>query len=131
MAIGENLNRLRRDKGWNQEELAKKAGISLGQVSKIERNKDKPKLETIYSLINALGCTPNALLNDVKETSTDGRIEMVLERLLELPEKDKESLINLIDKYCLAVAYQKLNENNSGGWLNLVKLAGKTEEMTE
>jgi len=93
MALGENLSRLRRDKGWNQEELANRAGISLGQVSKIERNKDKPKLDTIYSLINALECTPNALLNDVTETSTNGRLEMALERLVELPEDEKEALI--------------------------------------
>ncbi len=131
MAIGENLNRLRRDKGWNQEELANRAGISLGQVSKIERNKDKPKLDTIYSLINAIGCSPNALLNDVKETSTNGRLEMALERLEELPENEKEVLINLIDKYCLAVAYQKIGKNNPAGIFNFGQIRGETEELSK
>lgn len=132
MALGENLNRLRRDKGWNQEELADRAGISLGQVSKIERNKDKPKLDTIYSLLNALGCSPNALLNDVSETSVDGRLEMALERLGELPEDEKEALINLIDKYCLAVAFQKIGENNPvGGYFNFGQVKGKTEELSK
>ncbi len=131
MALGENLSRLRRDKGWNQEKLANLAGISLGQVSKIERNKDKPKLDTIYSLINALECTPNALLNDVTETSTNGRLEMALERLVELPEDEREALINIIDKYCLAVAYQKIGESNPVSFFNFGQLRGKTQELSK
>jgi len=131
MAIGENINRLRRDKGWSQEQLAERAGISLGQISKLERNKDKPGLDTIYSLINALGCSPNALLNDVSETNVDGRIDMGMERLLELPEADKEALINIIDKYCLAIAYQNIAEKRPAGLFNFNQIRGKTEELSK
>ncbi|EOA2565072.1 helix-turn-helix domain-containing protein, partial [Vibrio vulnificus] len=65
MSIGENLKRLRRDKGWTQGELADNCGIRLGQISKIERNETDPKLSTIYAITKALDCTPNALLMDV------------------------------------------------------------------
>ncbi|WP_399495558.1 helix-turn-helix domain-containing protein, partial [Streptomyces sp. P9(2023)] len=44
MSIGENLKRIRRDKGWTQSELANNCGIRLGQISKIERNETDPKL---------------------------------------------------------------------------------------
>ena len=43
MSIGENLKRLRRDKGWTQGELADNCGIRLGQISKIERDETDPK----------------------------------------------------------------------------------------
>lgn len=36
-AIGETITKLRRAKGWNQTELAKRAGVSRALVSSLER----------------------------------------------------------------------------------------------
>lgn len=127
MSIGENLKRLRRDRGWTQGELAEKCGIRLGQISKIERNGTDPKLSTIYAITNALDCTPNSLLTDVGKTSLDTLFQMVLERVQKLPEEDKEHLLATIDKYCIAESFQKLVETNTVFGLSI--LDGKTEEL--
>lgn len=127
MSIGENLKRLRRDRGWTQGELAEKCGIRLGQISKIERNGTDPKLSTIYAITNALDCTPNSLLTDVGKTSLDALFEMALERVQKLPEEDKEHLLATIDKYCIAESFQKLVETNTVFGLSI--LDGKTEEL--
>lgn len=128
MSIGENLKRLRRDKGWTQGELASECGIRLGQISKIERNDTDPKLSTIYALIKALECSPNSLLNDIEKTSLDNVFEMVLERVQKLPNEDKLHLLAVLDKYCIAVSHQNLMATNTVFGASIFN--GKTEEMT-
>jgi len=129
VSIGENLKRLRRDKQWTQGELAEKCKIRLGQISKIERNDTDPKLSTIYSLINALECSPNALLSDITQESMDSRMAIVLERVQKLSERDKNILLSVIDKYCIAVSMQELvTEKNS--FLGMKRILGKTQEMS-
>ncbi|HDY7983798.1 helix-turn-helix domain-containing protein [Vibrio vulnificus] len=127
MSIGENLKRLRRDKGWTQSELANNCGIRLGQISKIERNETDPKLSTIYAITKALDCTPNALLMDVSKTSIDALMEIALERVQKLPDSDKEHLLAVIDKYCIAKSLQHLIENNTLFGVSIFE--GKTEEL--
>ncbi|AIL70630.1 TPA: helix-turn-helix transcriptional regulator [Vibrio vulnificus] len=129
MSIGENLKRLRRDKGWTQGELADNCGIRLGQISKIERNDTDPKLSTIYAITKALDCTPNALLMDVSKTSIDALMEIALERVQKLPETDKEHLLAVIDKYCIAKSLQHLIEHNTLFGISIFD--GKTEELTK
>ncbi|EKO3679029.1 helix-turn-helix transcriptional regulator [Vibrio metschnikovii] len=129
MSIGENLKRIRRDKGWTQSELANNCGIRLGQISKIERNETDPKLSTIYAIIKALECTPNALLMDVSKTSLDAIMEIALERMQKLPDEDKEHLLAVIDKYCIAKSLQHMIEHNTLFGISIFE--GKTEELSK
>lgn len=129
VAIGENLKRLRRDKQWTQGELAEASGIMTGQLSKIELNKADPKLKTIYSIINALECSPNALLSDVGDTNLDGRMTMALERAQTLPDQEKNTLLDVIDKYCIAVSMQGMMDNATNAPLGLNRSTGRTEEL--
>ncbi|MDO3385648.1 helix-turn-helix transcriptional regulator [Gilvimarinus sp. SDUM040013] len=130
VALGENIKRLRRDAGWTQGDLADKAGIRVGQISKLERNEADPKLDTLYKLMEAFGCSPNALLNDVKKTNLDGLMEMALERAQQLPDVDKQVLLKVIDRYCIAISMQDLIGEASKSFLGLNRLTGKTEELS-
>jgi transcriptional regulator with XRE-family HTH domain len=127
MSIGENLKRLRRDKGWTQSELAEKCKVRFGQISKIERDETDPKLSTIYSLLNALECSADALLVDTNKSNADTVLAIALERLKQLPEKDKKILLTIIDKYCIAVSMQMMTEKNALFGITLMK--GNTPEM--
>lgn len=129
MSVGENLKRLRRDKGWTQTELAIKSKIGLAQISKIEKDKTDPKLSTIYQLINAFGCTSDALLIDTEKSNIDSVMAVALERVKQLPEKDKETLLAVIDKYCIAISFQQIADKKDffGGSF----LTGQTPEMTK
>ncbi len=129
MSIGENLKRLRRDRNWTQGQLADHCGIRLGQISKIERSETDPKLSTLYALMNALECTPNALLCDTDKTSLDGLLTIALERMQKLPERDKNILLEIIDKYCIAKSMQDIIENEDGTIFGFRSFAGKTKEM--
>lgn len=129
VALGENINRLRRDKGWTQGDLADKSGIRVGHISKLERNETDPKLDTIYKLMQALDCSPNALLRDIDKTPLDGLMEMVLERVQQLPDDDKRHLLDVIDKYCIAVSLQKMMEKSGERFMGINFSAGRTQEM--
>jgi len=58
-----NLKKIRTEKGWSQEKLAREAGISYQTLIKIERGGIKnPKIETLIKLSKALGIQIENLL---------------------------------------------------------------------
>ncbi|ECG8572487.1 helix-turn-helix transcriptional regulator [Salmonella enterica subsp. enterica serovar Newport] len=130
MSIGENLKRIRRDRGWTQGELSLRCKVGFGQISKIERDETDPKLSTIYELMNALGCTADALLIDTEKSSIDSVMAVALERVKQLPEKDKEIILTIIDKYCIAISLQQIADKKVIFGLQAVA-EGSTPEMTK
>jgi len=58
-----NLARIRKEKGFTQEGLARKADISYNTLIKIENGGIKnPKIETVIKLSNALGISIDELV---------------------------------------------------------------------
>lgn len=131
MAIGENLKRLRRDKQWTQGDLAEASGVKVGHISKLERNETDPKVSTIYKLINALECSPNAILSDVADTNIEGLMGMAFERAQQLPDDEKNTLLDVIDKYCIAVSMQGIMDKQSGNLLGLMRVGDRTEALVK
>lgn len=53
--ILKNLSKIRKQKGWSQEKLAKQANISYNTLIKIERGGiDDPRIGTVIKLADAL-----------------------------------------------------------------------------
>lgn len=63
MNEGDNIRRIRKEKGLTQSQLAKKAGISEISVRKYESGKRKPKLETMEKIANALDVPLDEILD--------------------------------------------------------------------
>ena len=59
---GEAITTYRNKKNWTQNDLAKAAGISVRQVSRIETTKSDTTTDVLLSLAAALGCAPQELL---------------------------------------------------------------------
>lgn len=64
--IGENIRRLRADKGITQEELADLLYVSFQTVSKWERNISYPDVEIIPAIANFFGVTIDELMGNSK-----------------------------------------------------------------
>ncbi len=62
MNIGLAIKELRKMMGLNQQELAKKAGITAEALSDIERNKSFPPKRTIDALCRAIGIPVSYLM---------------------------------------------------------------------
>jgi len=62
--FGDKIKLFRSQRGWNQELLADKAGLSQSEISKIEGGKVKGERETIQKLASALEVQPEVLVRN-------------------------------------------------------------------
>lgn len=80
MTLGENIRRIRKEKGLSQSELGKRIGVSYQQIGQYENGKRNPKIETIDKIASALGVkiadiTQSFKISDYKKTSEFNRLE--------------------------------------------------------
>ncbi len=60
--VGLNVQKIRRERGWSQEELAFESGLHRTYISGIERGARNPTILVIDQLASALDVTPARLL---------------------------------------------------------------------
>lgn len=63
-AVGHQISRWRKLRGWSQRELARRAEIANGALSHIELGHSSPAVQTLQKLACALGVSLQALLFD-------------------------------------------------------------------
>lgn len=88
MIQGDNIQKLRKEKGFTQAELAKEAGLSEISIRKYENGDRKPKIETLRCIANALK-VPLYELADWGEYTTEDFVED-----LKIPINPKKDHIN-------------------------------------
>lgn len=71
MTFGEKLLKLRKSKGWTQEELASQINISRQALSKWEQGTVLPDTENVLQLSKIFGVSTDYLLNDDVESDAD------------------------------------------------------------
>lgn len=62
MSLGGKITELRRQKGWSQENLAEKLGVTRQSVSKWESGASVPDLDKIIGLSELFGVTTDYLI---------------------------------------------------------------------
>jgi transcriptional regulator with XRE-family HTH domain len=60
--VGENCARLRKQRGYTQEELAERSGLTQQYLSDLERGKRNPTIVTVYEIAQSLGVSHLDLL---------------------------------------------------------------------
>ena len=60
--VGQNVARVRRERGLTQEQLAEMSGLSQQYLSGLERGTRNPTIVTLYEVATALSTTPVELL---------------------------------------------------------------------
>lgn len=93
--ISRRLRQLREQASYTQTYIARAIGLSPELVSRIERGKVLPSLETLIRLCAALNCTPNDLL--LEENTTQPRIENLVARLRTTPEHIREQILYTVE----------------------------------
>lgn len=67
--IGQRIRKIRKAKGYSQEQLAEMAGISVTHMSHIETGNTKLSIEVFFNIVNALECSSDELLFNLNENS--------------------------------------------------------------
>jgi transcriptional regulator with XRE-family HTH domain len=117
MSLGSNIRSLRQHKGWTQGQLSERTRIKVGHLSKLEQDEGDPKVSTLYKLLQAFECTPNALLMDpVEIRAADAILSMVFDRAKSLSDEDKAPLIDVVDKYCVACEMSDALKQTPAAW---------------
>lgn len=110
MNLSEKIIKLRKSKGWSQEELAEKLGVSRQAVSKWESNMSTPDLDKIVLLTDLFGVTSDYLIKDNSEPLTIEK-EKILNQQKEvnsnvyLSNEQVESYLTLNKKSSLGIAF--------------------------
>lgn len=100
--IGDAISKLRKEKGWTQNELAEKLQVSDKAVSKWESNKGDPSIEFLPVLAELFGVTLDYLM-----TGKEAEEKVVTMSKLELCAKKDD--VNLYEKLGLSIDYKDEN----------------------
>jgi transcriptional regulator with XRE-family HTH domain len=99
MAIGDNILSLRKQRGWSQQELAKKVGTSGPIIGRYERNEMIPSVEVAKKLSGIFGVTLDYLVDDTGRI-TEIKDRAMLERLMQieaLEHEEKKTIAHVLD----------------------------------
>lgn len=116
MNFGEKLVILRKEKGWSQTELAKRIGVHLGHISRIEHGKASPSIDVLKRTCTALGVSADYLLDDDADEATpieirDKTMAEKLKLIDELPDKDRATIVHMIETMLTKKKIQDLISN--------------------
>jgi len=66
--LSQRIKKFRKQKGWSQQKLAEKAGLSFNAITKIEQSLAKhPTLKTLIKLSDVFGVTIDRLVGRNKK----------------------------------------------------------------
>lgn len=108
MTFGDNVRRLRVNRGMTQGDLTEATGIKLTHISRIERNETQPRIATVYKLIEALECDANSLFMDASKLGLPGVVQEAAKECNGLPKDDQITIIKIIENFCVANGLQTL-----------------------
>ncbi len=60
LELGRQIRLARTEKGWTLKDLSEASGVSVSQISSIERGAHLPSVESLLSLASAMECHPSA-----------------------------------------------------------------------
>lgn len=123
MNEGNNIQRIRKEKGLTQAQLSQKAGISEISIRKYESGDRKPKLETVRKIAHALNVYINEIIDDWSDFSQE---EIIKDMAAEA--NDCFWLSHLEDKLNQIGCSLKLDEDNCQMW---IKFPDGLQEVTE
>ena len=99
--LGQRIARLRKEKGYTQDELAGRIGIIRELISNYERERIRPNYEMVIRLAIAFEVTTDELLG-LKSTKKNGgkpnlKIQRRMKQIEALPPSQQKALLKTID----------------------------------
>ncbi|GAA5040145.1 transcriptional regulator [Marivirga lumbricoides] len=97
VSIGERITQLRKQKGWSQDELAKRIESSRVMIGKYERSDNSPSIEVIVKLAKAFDVSVDFLLGEGQNANFDKEMVKRLDQVESLPDQEKKRIFDYMD----------------------------------
>lgn len=97
--IGKRIQKIRRSKGYTQQQFAEIIGLSTNYLSDIERGKSSARLDKLVAIINSLECSADDVFADVINYGYKIKSSRLSERLETLPRKEQEKAFAILDAF--------------------------------
>lgn len=99
MEIGKNIKHMRERFKMEQQELADRLNISNKTVSSWECGRTEPRMGMIEAMCEVFGCTKTELIDGETpaEDFTPNHVLLYAQILSELPEEQRDEVMNFID----------------------------------
>lgn len=108
MDVGENIRLFRARLKMTQVELSKKTGIKQPTISAIENGVNKPTIETVVLISDALGCSVSELIGQkVKSDDMDPRLSHLQLIFDQLNDSGKIFLLQQAESILQQSAFRK------------------------
>lgn len=97
--IGKRIQKIRRAKGYTQQQFAEKIGLSTNYLSDIERGKSSARLDKLVAIISSLECSADDVFSDVIDFGYKVKSSRLSERLEALPPEEREKAFAILDAF--------------------------------
>ena len=97
--IGKRIQKIRREKGYTQQQFAEMIGLSTNYLSDIERGKSSARLDKSVAIINSVECTADDKFSEVIYSGYKIKSSRLSERLEALPSKEQEKVFAILEAY--------------------------------
>ena len=94
---GKIITELRKQKNWNQTELATASNVSREMIGKYERSEAAPSIEAAKKIADAFGVSLDYLVGEGVNMNFDKKTLKRLEDIHKLDDNTQEKLFFLID----------------------------------
>jgi len=97
MGFPERVVRLRKQRGWTQQQLAERVGVRVLQIRRYESGASQPTLDAVRRLALALGVTTDELVFDKDERGPDEELRLQFEAISRFDPEEKKIVKALLE----------------------------------
>lgn len=95
--IGRRIQKIRRSRGYTQQQFSEMVGLSTNYLSDVERGKSSIRLGKLAAIINTLECSADEVFMDVTDHGYQFKSSQLAERMEALPPNEKEKVLAVLD----------------------------------
>ena len=97
--LGKRLRQSRIQKGYTQQELAKKADIGTVYLGEIERGIKMPSLNIFIKIIEALDISADYILRDALSSGGTYIFDEITDQLKDLTPQQRKTAVDILNAY--------------------------------
>lgn len=95
--IGKRIQKIRKSRGYTQQQFSEMVGLSTNYLSDVERGKSSVRLDKLVTIINSLECSADDVFMDVIECGHKIKSSRLSERIEVLPSDEQKKVFAVLD----------------------------------